>query len=64
VKSNLHKVPVEQVLKTRTEGEIRQMHRNVQELHKVLIGIKVQMIKDGRLKIINGNKVWSKTHCP
>ncbi len=62
MKSNLHKVPVEQVLRTRTEGEIKQMHRNVLDLHCVLAGIREQMIKDGRLKIVKGKKIWSKTH--
>lgn len=62
MKSNLHKVPVEQVLKTHTEGEIRQMHRNVLDLHRVLTNIRIQMVKDGRLKVVNGKKIWRENH--
>lgn len=51
--ANLQKIPVEQFIATRTDGQIKQMCRNVEELHRILEDMKAQIFKECRFRIVN-----------
>lgn len=54
---NLQKLTPAEV-KAKYGYKIPEMLHNVRELSNTLEDIKAQMVKDGRLKIVNGKNVW------